>query len=67
MNHRSAESRIASRLNCPVGDVWFGGWAELDEPAEQSEFTAEDRQRFEAKVQEWRAARRVKLLEEVMG
>ena len=61
---RSPEARLASRVNCPVGDVWWGGWAELDEPV-ASNFTAEDSERFEKKADEWRRLKRAKLLKEL--
>ena len=61
---RSLEARLASKLNCPIGDIWWGGWAELDEPV-SSDFTIEDRDRFEKKADEWRRLKRDKLLMEL--
>jgi hypothetical protein len=61
---RSLEARLASKLNCPIGDVWWGGWAELDEPVSSS-FSIEDRDRFEKKANEWRRLKRDKLLMEL--
>ena len=61
---RSLEARLASKLNCPIGDVWWGGWAELDEPVSSS-FSTEDRDRFEKKADEWRRLKRDKLLMEL--
>jgi hypothetical protein len=60
----SPESRLAAKVNCPIGDVWWGGWAQSSEPL-RSDFTAEDIERFAAKSDEWRRVRREKLLKEL--
>jgi hypothetical protein len=60
----SPESRLAAKVNCPIGDVWWGGWAQSSEPV-SSDFTAEDIERFAAKSDEWRQIRREKLLKEL--
>jgi hypothetical protein len=64
MRH-SPESRLAAKVNCPIGDVWWGGWAQSSEPQEPSDFTAEDIERFAVKAEEWRRVRREKLLKEL--
>jgi hypothetical protein len=60
----SPESRLAAKVNCPIGDVWWGGWASLDEPVSGSS-SVEDRDRFQAKSDMWRQIRREKLLKEL--
>ena len=60
----SPESRLASKVNCPIGDVWWGGWASLDEPV-SSLCEMKDIERFAAKSDEWRQIRREKLLKEL--
>ncbi len=68
MGHRTTESRYASKLDCPVGDVVFGGFAPSPMGAmRQTPEQAKEAEEFWRKANEARAKAAAKLRQEIAG
>lgn len=68
MGHRTTESRYASKHDCPVGDVVFGGFAPSPMGAiRQTPEQAKEAEEFWRKANEARAKAAAKLRAEIAG
>lgn len=68
MGHRTTESRYASKHDCPVGDVVFGGFVNTPMGAiRQTPEQAKEAEEFWQKAKEARAKAAAKLRAEIAG
>lgn len=68
MGHRTTESRYASKHDCPVGDVVFGGFAPSPMGSiQQTPEMAKEAEDFWKKANEARAKAAAKLRQEIAG